>query len=229
MTAVAGGGAGAPAAAPALTAVPGNAPAVAPGGALELITERARAGAYGPDPAEQRIALAFTTAQAVRHPGRARGYRNEVLGLRLGAAVGSCAVEPGELPADALTDSVGATVDDLLGHPLTPVRVAALDAYLMHCRPHTPAHGARPVTVPAGGSLQKSRARARAVAGLLPLAAVRRVLVVGVVNSCWSSSVRVESSTFRATSRVAPPSGASRWRPTPAPGWTTATRSSPPA
>ncbi|MFI6843055.1 DUF364 domain-containing protein [Kitasatospora sp. NBC_00085] len=150
---------------------------------MELITERARAGAYGPDPAEQRIALAFTTAQAVRHPGRARGYRNEVLGLRLGAAVGSCAVEPGELPADALTDSVGATVDDLLGHPLTPVRVAALDAYLMHCRPHTPAHGARPVTVPAGGSLQKSRARARAVAGLLPLAAVRRVLVVGVVNS----------------------------------------------
>ncbi|MFJ9947171.1 Rossmann-like domain-containing protein [Kitasatospora sp. NPDC091207] len=161
-------------------ALPG---AVLPATELDRIAGHARAGAYGPDPAGQRIALAFTTVQAVRHPGRARGYRNEVLSLRLGAAVGSCAVEPGELPADALTDCVGARVAELLDHPLTPVRVAALDAYLMHCRPHAPAHGARPVTVPAGGSLEKSRARARAVAGLLPAGTVRRVLVVGVVNS----------------------------------------------
>ncbi|MFJ4090739.1 Rossmann-like domain-containing protein [Kitasatospora sp. NPDC089913] len=150
---------------------------------LDLITGRARTGAYGPDPASLRIALAFTTAQAVRHAGRARGYRNEVLSLRLGAAVGSCAVEPGELPADALTGCVGATVDELLDHPRAAVRVAALDAYLGHCRPHGPAEGARPVPLPAGSSLAKSRARAAAVAGLLPLADVRRVLVVGVVNS----------------------------------------------
>lgn len=151
--------------------------------ALSTLTDQARAGRYGPDPADQHIALAFTTSQAVRHAGRARGYRNEVLSLRLGAAVGSCAVEPGELPADALTDCVGASVTALLDHPLTAVRVAALDAYLMHCRPHTRAAGARPVTLPAGGSLAKSRARARAVTGLLPAAGVRRVLVVGVVNS----------------------------------------------
>ncbi|MGW4893240.1 Rossmann-like domain-containing protein [Kitasatospora sp. NPDC004240] len=150
---------------------------------LESLAERARAGRYGPDPAGERIALAFTTTQAVRHEGRASGYRNEVLGLRLGAAVGSCAVEPGELPADALTDCVGASVAELLDHPLTPVRAAALDAYLMHCRPHTPAHGARPHRLPAGSSLEKSRARARAVAGLLPSAGIRRVLVIGVVNS----------------------------------------------
>ncbi|MEU6232900.1 DUF364 domain-containing protein [Kitasatospora sp. NPDC047058] len=154
-----------------------------PATALELIAGRARAGAYGPDPAGRRIALAFTTAQAVRHAGRARGYRNEVLSLRLGAAVGSCAVEPGALPADALTDCVGATVAELLDHPLTPVRVAALDAYLMHCRPHAGAPGVRPVVVPGGCSLEKSRARARAVTGLLPPGRARRVLVVGVVNS----------------------------------------------
>ncbi|MFB6888289.1 Rossmann-like domain-containing protein [Kitasatospora sp. NPDC056327] len=150
---------------------------------LDLITGRARTGAYGPDPASLRIALAFTTAQAVRHGGRTRGYRNEVLSLRLGAAVGSCAVEPGELPDDTLTDCVGATVDELLDHPRTAVRVAALDAYLGHCRPHGPARGARAVALPAGTSLAKSRARAAAVVRLLPLAAVRRVLVVGVVNS----------------------------------------------
>ncbi|MFF2779380.1 Rossmann-like domain-containing protein [Streptomyces sp. NPDC058052] len=148
-----------------------------------------RAGAYGPDPAGARIALAFTTAQAVRHPGRAHGYRNEVLSLRLAAAVGSCAVEPGALPPGALDDCVGATVADLLDHPLTPVRIAALDAYLAHARPHTPAHGARPHPLPAGDSLTRSRTRARAVVDLLPDplpgpgGRPGPVLVVGVVNS----------------------------------------------
>ncbi|WP_327676007.1 Rossmann-like domain-containing protein [Kitasatospora sp. NBC_00458] len=189
----------APAPAPGLVPVPGPASAPAPGpgsgtpastapaavagSAFDLVADRARAGAYGPDPAGLRIALAFTTAQAVRHAGRARGYRNEVLSLRLDAAVGSCAVEPGDLPADTPTDCVGATVAELLDHPLPAVRVAALDAYLGHCRPHAAAPGARPVTLPGGSSLEKSRARAAAVVRLLPLAEVRRVLVVGVVNS----------------------------------------------
>ena len=150
---------------------------------LDELTARALAGGFGLDPARQRIALAFTTTQAVRHDGRTRGYRNEVLSLRLGEAVGSCAVEPGELPATALDDCVGAAVADLLAHPLAPVRVAALDALLMRARPHTPAHGARPYPVPAGDSLTRSRARAGAVVDLLPLDRVSRVLVVGVVNS----------------------------------------------
>ncbi|MFB6809016.1 hypothetical protein [Streptomyces sp. NPDC056387] len=147
-----------------------------------------RAGAYGSDPARARISLAFTTCQAVRHPGRTRGYRNEVLSLRLDAAVGSCAVEPGALPDGALDDCVGATVADLLGHPLPAVRIAALDAYLAHARPHAPENGGRPYPLPAGSSLSRSRARARAVVDLLPAYASRSgehrpVLVVGVVNS----------------------------------------------
>lgn len=150
---------------------------------VDQLVEAVRTGRYGPDPAGERIALAFTTAQAVRHAGRSSGYRNEVLSLRLDAAVGSCAVEPGALPATALDDCVGATVSELLDHPVLPVRIAALDAYLGHVRPHTPEHGARPCTLPAGSSLQRSRARARAVADLLPTTGIRRVLVVGVVNS----------------------------------------------
>ncbi|MFJ8017341.1 Rossmann-like domain-containing protein [Streptomyces sp. NPDC096339] len=146
------------------------------------------AGTYGPDPGGERISLAFTTAQAVRHERRNIGYRNEVLSLRLDAAVGSCAVEPGSLPQGALDECVGATVADLLDHPHLPVRIAALDAYLAHVRPHTPDNGARPYPLPAGSSLSRSRARARAVVDLLPAgpspAGERRpVLVVGVVNS----------------------------------------------
>ncbi|MBX9360320.1 Rossmann-like domain-containing protein [Streptomyces sp. WAC04114] len=148
----------------------------------ELVT-RARAGELGPDPAGLRIAVAFTTRQAVRHDGRGTGYRNEVLSLRLAEAVGSCAVEPGALPDSAVEDCAGADVARLLEHPLLPVRVAALDAYLMHVTPHTPVCGADSVPLPAGTSLEKSRARARAVVELLDLPPGATVLVVGVVNS----------------------------------------------
>jgi hypothetical protein len=149
----------------------------------DALMAQARAGELGPDPAALRIAVAFTTRQAVRHDGRGTGYRNEVLSLRLAEAVGSCAVEPGALPDSAVEDCVGADVARLLEHPLLPVRVAALDAYLMHVTPHTSDNGARPVPLSAGTSLEKSRARARAVVGLLDLPPGATVLVVGVVNS----------------------------------------------
>ncbi|MFF7445832.1 MULTISPECIES: Rossmann-like domain-containing protein [unclassified Streptomyces] len=149
----------------------------------DTLLAQARAGELGPDPAALRIAVAFTTRQAVRHDGRGSGYRNEVLSLRLAEAVGSCAVEPGALPDSAVEDCVGADVARLLEHPLAPVRVAALDAYLMHVTPHTEDNGARPVRLPAGTSLEKSRARARAVVELLDLPPGATVLVVGVVNS----------------------------------------------
>ncbi|MFI7409517.1 Rossmann-like domain-containing protein [Streptomyces sp. NPDC049627] len=155
----------------------------APCRTYDELVARVRAGAVGPDPRSRRIAVAFTTRQAVRHDGRGTGYRNEVLSLRLAEAVGSCAVEPGELPDGALDDCVGADVAELLDHPLPPVRVAALDAYLMHVTPHALADGARPVPLPAGSSLEKSRARARAVVELLDVPAGATVLLVGVVNS----------------------------------------------
>ncbi|MGW5636269.1 Rossmann-like domain-containing protein [Streptomyces sp. NPDC003832] len=149
----------------------------------EALVHRVRAGELGPDPAASRIAVAFTTRQAARHDGRGTGYRNEVLSLRLAEAVGSCAAEPGALSDGVLDDCAGADVARLLDHPAEPVRVAALDAYLMHVRPHTRAGGAESVPLPAGSSLEKSRARAAAVVGLLDLPAGSTVLVVGVVNS----------------------------------------------
>lgn len=150
---------------------------------LPELAELVRRGFYGPDPARERIALAFRTTQTVRHAGRTSGYHNEVLSLRLEAAVGSCAVEPDELPATALDGCVGASVAELLDHPLLPVRIAALDAYLMRALPHVPGNGARPYPVPAGNTLRKSRARARGVVELLPVPAGTTVLVIGVVNS----------------------------------------------
>ncbi|MET8982492.1 DUF364 domain-containing protein [Streptomyces sp. NPDC004539] len=146
---------------------------------FDALLDRALRGGSGPDPADVRVAVAFRTQQAVRHDGRGTGYRNEVLSLRIGEAVGSCAVEPGALPEEALDDCVGADVAQLLQHPLLPVRVAALDAYLMHAGPH----GGERVALPAGTSLAKSRARAKAVVDLLDVPEGSTVLVVGVVNS----------------------------------------------
>ncbi|MDQ1034294.1 hypothetical protein QFZ75_000710 [Streptomyces sp. V3I8] len=163
---------------PAATALQGTGPL-----SYDGLVRQVLAGGLGPDPRTLRTAVAFTTSQAVRHDGRRGGYRNEVLSLRLGRAVGSCAVEPGALPGGAVDDCAGADVAHLLEHPLPAVRVAALDAYLMHVRPHSPEHGALPCPLPAGSSLEKSRARARAVVELLDVGPGQTVLVVGVVNS----------------------------------------------
>ena len=147
----------------------------------DLIT-LVRAGALGPDPATAVVSVGFTTSQGARHASRGRSYRNTVVSLRIGRAVGSCAVEPDDLADADVHDCVGATAADLLDHPGRAIRTAALDAYLMSAHPHERS-GARQVVVGAGTSLEKSLARASAVVDLLEARPGQRVLVVGVVNS----------------------------------------------
>ncbi|GGS35436.1 Rossmann-like domain-containing protein [Actinokineospora fastidiosa] len=149
---------------------------------LADLADEVRAGKLGPDPGQVRVSVAFTTHQGVRHASRGQSYRNSVVSLRVDRAVGSCAVEPGEISDDDVHDTVGASIADLLDHPHAALRIAALDAYLMSAHPHETS-GAHPVVVPAGGSLEKSMARAAAVVDLLDLPPGGRVLVVGVVNS----------------------------------------------
>ncbi|MFC6013044.1 hypothetical protein [Nocardia lasii] len=148
------------------------------------LTAWARAGRLGPEPGTLRASTAFLTTYGTRHPGRHRHYRNEVLSVRVGAAVGSCGLEPHTGTADLIDHCVDATVAELLEHPVAAVRVAALDAYLMQVRPHPHAGGraGRQVVIDGPTSLTKSRRRASTVVDLLP-AEVSRVLVVGVVGS----------------------------------------------
>ncbi|MFD1150877.1 Rossmann-like domain-containing protein [Saccharothrix hoggarensis] len=150
-------------------------------GVAELV-ERALAGDLGPDPADLRTSVAFTTRQGARHVSRATAYRNTVVSVRVGDAVGSCAAEPDDVDDSTVTDCAGATVADLLAHPDPVIRTAALDAYLMSAHPHETS-GARPVVIGPGDSLAKSMARASAVVDLLDAVPGQRVLVVGVVNS----------------------------------------------
>jgi hypothetical protein len=147
---------------------------------VDDVADRVRAVGEGLD---AQAAVAFTTRQGARHRGRRTAYRNEVVSVRVGDAVGSCAIEPGEVGDAEVFDVVGCTVGELLDHPRRALRVAALDAYLMAGRPFAgDAAAAAAVTVPAGDSLTKSMTRARAVVRLLR-PGVGRVAVVGVVNS----------------------------------------------
>lgn len=148
------------------------------------LTEWARSGRLGPDAASLRASTAFRTTYGTRHAGRNRNYRNEILSIRLDAAVGSCGLEPGTATGDLVDDCVAASIADLLDHPRSEVRIAALDAYLMHVQPHPYAGGAtgEPVVIEGTTSLAKSRRRATTVVDLLP-ARVGTVLVVGVVGS----------------------------------------------
>lgn len=168
-----------------MTAAEENTRTLAPGRLDELV-QGALAGLYGDDPAMLEVSVGFVTTQGSRHAGRSCGYRNQTISLRVGAAVGSCAVEPGQLASnDPIDDLVGTPVAGLLRHPVGAIRVAALDAYLMHASPHPHAGGVagRPAWLPGGTSLAKSLARAGVVVDLLPIVPGQRVLVLGVVNS----------------------------------------------
>ncbi|MET8651036.1 Rossmann-like domain-containing protein [Nocardia aurea] len=146
-----------------------------------------RSGALGPAPETVTVASAFLTTYGTGHAGRAQRYHNEIFSVRIGSVVGSCGSEsdlPGERSA-VVSDCVGATIAELLDHAVPAVRIAALDAYLMHLRPHPSAAGrpGRTVVVDGASSLAKSRCRAATVIDLLPTRGIRTVLVVGVVNS----------------------------------------------
>ncbi|MER7015825.1 hypothetical protein ABT324_30695 [Saccharopolyspora sp. NPDC000359] len=106
-----------------------------------------------------------------------------MLSVRIGRAVGSCAVEPGQLDPDSVRDLVGRSAAELLEHEEPAVRVAVLDAHLANQVPHDEHPGARRVRIPAGTSLEKSMARARAVAELVEAPEGGNVAVIGVVNS----------------------------------------------
>ncbi|GAA2789845.1 Rossmann-like domain-containing protein [Saccharopolyspora taberi] len=145
-------------------------------GSVDELVREVLSGPIG----DTAVSVGFLTQQGARHASRGRSYRNHVLSLRVEDAVGSCAVEPGELTDDVVVDCVGTPVRELLGHPHQAVRVAALDAYLMSVRPHA-VHGEQ-VHIGRGSSLQKSMHRAKSVVDLVQ-GEPRRVLVIGVVNS----------------------------------------------
>lgn len=147
---------------------------------LTDLVELVRGGGLGSDPAACTVSVGFTTRQGARHATRGQSYRNTVVSLRVEEAIGSCAVE--DIADDEVHACVGATVQDLLGHPNPAIRTAALDAYLAHVRPHH-LSATKSVTVGPGSSLAKSMERAGAVVDLLDPAPGDRVLVVGVVNS----------------------------------------------
>jgi hypothetical protein len=86
----------------------------------------------------------------------------------------------GEVAPAVCGDLSGLSVAELLDRP-APVRVAALDAYLTHVRPHRTSD-VEQVTLTAGAPEERADARDRAVAGLLDHVSGKRVALIGVVN-----------------------------------------------
>jgi hypothetical protein len=140
-------------------------------------------GELGPDPAAIPVTGSWSTVQRSGHAGRTEVYRNVVVSLRAGRAVGSCYVELEEVDPDDVDGCVGRTLAQLLDHQRLAIQIAALDTYLELVAPHKIQPGAEAVTIPGGTTLEKSLLRARCVIGLLDLKPGRRVALIGVVNS----------------------------------------------
>ncbi|RAJ59087.1 putative heavy-metal chelation protein [Streptomyces sp. Amel2xB2] len=146
------------------------------------LTEGVLEGAYGPDPKGVTVTSAFWLYHTTRLAGGEVTYHNHYLLLRAGASFGACSFEAGELSPELCENASGFPLETLLRSETTPVRIAALDAYLSFVRPHRKAPEAEPFTLPTGTPEQRARARDTAVAGLLDIEPGSRVALIGVVN-----------------------------------------------
>ncbi|MEV6716214.1 DUF364 domain-containing protein [Lentzea sp. NPDC051208] len=146
----------------------------------DLATE-VLAGRHGPDPQTVAATSVFWVHHGTRLAGGNTTYRNQYVLARVGTAIGACAFAEGEVdPAVCLEHSGAAVADVLTGAPAA-VRVAVLDAYLGHVRPHR-TEQAEQVVLPAGTPEVRAQARDAAVAGLLDVAPGVKVALIGVVN-----------------------------------------------
>ncbi|MFF8841163.1 Rossmann-like domain-containing protein [Streptomyces sp. NPDC015127] len=146
------------------------------------LTDAVLSGAYGTDPRELAVTSAFWLYHTTRLAGSEVTYHNHYLLLRVGRSFGACSFEAGELAPDFCENASGHTLDTLLRNPSTPVRIAALDAYLAQVRPHRDAPDAEVVTLPTGTPEVRARARDASIAGLLDIEPGAKVALIGVVN-----------------------------------------------
>ncbi|MEV0319364.1 Rossmann-like domain-containing protein [Streptomyces sp. NPDC050658] len=151
------------------------------------LTDAVLAGEYGPDPEELSVTSAFWLYNTTRLAGGDVTYHNHYLLLRVGSAFGACSFEAGELAPDFCENASGHTLGKLLRAESTPVRVAALDAYLARTDPHREASGAERVTLPAGTPEIRAKARDASIAALLDIRPGAKVALIGVVNPLVSA------------------------------------------
>ncbi|SCK50424.1 DUF364 domain-containing protein [Streptomyces sp. WMMB 322] len=146
------------------------------------LTEGVLEGAYGPDPKNVTVTSAFWLYHTTRLAGGEVTYHNHYLLLRAGESFGACSFEAGELSPDFCENASGFPLERLLRSETTPVRIAALDAYLSNVRPHRDAADAEPLILPTGTPELRARARDAAIAGLLDVEPGAKVALIGVVN-----------------------------------------------
>ncbi len=146
------------------------------------LTDAVLSGSHGPDPRETVVTSAFWLYHTTRLAGSKDTYHTHYLLLRAGSSFGACSFEAGELTPDFCENASGRTLDTLLRHESTPVRVAALDAHLARAVPHRDVVSAEPVTLPNGTPEIRARARDAAIAGLLDIEPGAKVALIGVVD-----------------------------------------------
>ncbi|MFE0130301.1 Rossmann-like domain-containing protein [Streptomyces sp. NPDC059037] len=146
------------------------------------LTEAVLSGAYGPDPEDLSVTSAFWLYNTTRLAGGDVTYHNHYLLLRVGTAFGACSFEAGELAPDFCENASGHTLGKLLRAESTPVRVAALDAYLAQVNPHRDDARAERVMLPTGTPEVRAKARDASIAGLLDITPGAKVALIGVVN-----------------------------------------------
>lgn len=140
------------------------------------------AGRHGPAPGDAVATSVFHASHGTRLAGSDVVYRNQYVLVRVGRAFGACSLGSDPVDPDTCHAASGEPVETLLRRAEPGLRVAALDAYLAHVRPHLDHPDAEPVGLPAGTPEERAHARDAAIADLVDARPGSRVALIGVVN-----------------------------------------------
>ncbi|PRW63671.1 Rossmann-like domain-containing protein [Actinopolyspora mortivallis] len=149
---------------------------------VEDLVDDVLSGSRGPSPDELCATSVFWVHHGTRLSGGTVTYRTRYVLVRVGRVFGACAFEENELDPRVCEQWSGATVERLLRHAPSPVRAAALDAYLGAVEAHGSAPGTERLVLPSGTPETRAEARDAAIVGSLDIAPGTNVALIGVVD-----------------------------------------------
>ncbi|MFD2333585.1 Rossmann-like domain-containing protein [Cohnella sp. GCM10020058] len=138
-------------------------------------------GEWGPSPETLPVTGASAIYQTTQFPSSGIKYHNYYLLLRSEAYFGACSYTADQLDIEIAGQLSGLSLDVVLRDPRTPVKVAAMDAYLGVVRPHSE-HCSKTVEIQTGTPIQKARQRDALIAQMAGIQPKQSVALIGVVN-----------------------------------------------
>jgi hypothetical protein len=146
-------------------------------GLLENIIE----GKLGVNPEKLCVSGASYIYQTTQFPSSKTKYHNYYLLVRVESYFGACSHMPEQLDVHVAAELSGKSLTVALKDSRTPVKIAAMDAYLGVAHSHSK-HCSRIVDIPSGTPIERAVFRDTLIAEMANIVPGNKIALIGVVN-----------------------------------------------